>query len=161
MPNTLKSARRTRSKAELKVPKSLKEVAMHYVIRQDKSPYASQLKERENHFADMKATGERVLQTKIKEYRKVGRVLLVLGETFFRVMVTCTGETHYVPPESLKITSNPLRFSSWVQFQKFIVYHFLLVRRKKIKNKNTAYLFSSIKIFRQLFILNPLCYLKR
>ena len=60
---------------------------MHYVIRQDKSPYASQLKEYENHFADMKEKKERVSQTDIKMYLQVGRLLLVLAKPFWGVMV--------------------------------------------------------------------------
>ena len=95
VPNLLKPGRRTRSKAELKVPESLKKVAMHYVIRQDKSPYASQLKEYENHFADMKEKKERVSQTDIKMYLQVGRLLLVLAKPFWGVMVTWTGGIPY------------------------------------------------------------------
>ena len=100
MPNALKSGRRTRSKAELKVTELLKEVALHHIIRQHKSPYAPKLKEYENHFADMKEKRKKVSQTKIEEYLQVGRVLLVLAKTFYRVMVTWTGGTHYVPPET-------------------------------------------------------------
>lgn len=75
IPNKLKRIRQT---AIHQVPKSLKRISLHHVIRnRRRSPYARKLKKYDKLFARMKKKNKEVPDEKIKEYLKVVLILLM------------------------------------------------------------------------------------
>ena len=74
IPNKLKRIRQT---AIHQVPKSLKRISLHHVIRnRRRSPYARKLKKYDKLFARMKKKNKEVPDEKIKKYLKVVLILL-------------------------------------------------------------------------------------
>ena len=73
IPNQVKPTRPIASQEELKVPKSLRDIALHLVIRdEEKSPqFAKTLKKHEKYFARMKKKKKKVKETRVKEYLRV------------------------------------------------------------------------------------------
>ena len=72
IPNTLKPARATRSDADLKVTsEKVKSVSLHHVIRSSVCPYAQDLREYEQGFAEARKSGEKIGEGEVREYRKV------------------------------------------------------------------------------------------
>ena len=75
IPNKLKRIRQT---AIHQVPKSLKRISLHHVIRnRRRSPYARELKKYDKLFARMKKKKKEVPDERIKEYLKVVLILLM------------------------------------------------------------------------------------
>ena len=74
IPNKLKRIRQT---AIHQVPKSLKRISLHHVIRNHRrSPYARKLKKYDKLFARMKKKNKEVPDEKIRKYLKVVLILL-------------------------------------------------------------------------------------
>ena len=72
IPNTLKPARATRSDADLKITSvKVKSVSLHHVIRTSVCPYAQDLRECEEGFAEAKKSGEKIDEAEVVKYRKV------------------------------------------------------------------------------------------
>ena len=72
IPNQVKPPRPFASQEELRVPEILRTVALHHVIRDQKtSPYAKQLKRYENIFAEKKRRKTRVKDEMVQGYLKV------------------------------------------------------------------------------------------
>lgn len=72
IPNQVKPPRPFASQEELRVPEILRTVALHHVIRDQKtSPYAGQLKHYENIFAEAKRRKKRVKDEMVQVYLKV------------------------------------------------------------------------------------------
>lgn len=73
IPNKIQPTRPIASKGELRVPKKLRRIALHYVIRhKKKSPYyAEKLRRLERFFAAKKKKKEKVEEAKVEEYLEV------------------------------------------------------------------------------------------
>ena len=72
IPNTLKPARATRSDADLKITnEKLKSVSLHHVIRTSPCPYAKDLRECEDGFAEKEKIGQKIGKAEVADYRKV------------------------------------------------------------------------------------------
>ena len=71
IPNSIKPIRKTQNKADLKVPENLREVALHFVIRNEKSPKAEELKKLEGYFAAQRKKKPVVDPDKVSTYKKV------------------------------------------------------------------------------------------
>ena len=73
IPNKIQPTRPVASKQELRVPKALRRVALHYVIRdKKKSPYYSKkLRRLERFFAAQKKKKQKVEESKVEEYLAV------------------------------------------------------------------------------------------
>jgi len=79
IPNQIQPTRPIASEQELRVPKKLRRIALHYVIRDNKkSPYyAKKLRRLERIFAAQKKKKEKVEEAVVKEYLAV-RIQLCL-----------------------------------------------------------------------------------
>lgn len=74
VPNEVKSSRTIGSKEEMRVPKKLRCIALHHVIRRrkkEKSPFAEDLRKFEKMFAQKKKKKQVVDEATISEYREV------------------------------------------------------------------------------------------
>jgi len=72
IPNQIQSTRPIASKQELRVPKNLRRIALHYVIRNRKtSPYAEKLRRLESFFAAKKKKKKKVEEERVEEYLEV------------------------------------------------------------------------------------------
>ena len=73
IPNKLKPARITRSEDELKMSsEKIRSVSLHHLIRSGISPYAKELRNFEERFAEDKARGEPISEEDVDTYCKVG-----------------------------------------------------------------------------------------
>lgn len=66
----MKSSRTIGSKEEMRVPKKLRGIALHHVIRQGKSPFAKDLKKFKRMF-DKKKEEEQIVDDAVSKYRQV------------------------------------------------------------------------------------------
>ena len=72
IPNKLKPARITRSEDELKMSsEKIRSVSLHHLIRSGISPYAKELRNFEESFAEDKARGEPISEEDVDTYCKV------------------------------------------------------------------------------------------
>lgn len=72
IPNEVKSSRAIASKEEMRVPKRLRRVALHYVIRNKKrSPFAKRLVKLEKKFAKKKKKKKQVDDITVDNYQQV------------------------------------------------------------------------------------------
>lgn len=72
IPNQIRPTRPIASEEELRVPRNLRSIALHHVIRDKKtSPYAKQLRSLERHFAAKKKKKEKVEEMIVEEYLTV------------------------------------------------------------------------------------------
>ena len=72
IPNQVKPTRPIASQEELRVPDTLRGIALHHLIRDEEtSPFARKLKKFEKHFARMKKKKKTVKDSKVNQYLKV------------------------------------------------------------------------------------------
>ena len=72
IPNRIQPTRPIASEEELRVPRNLRSIALHHVIRNKKtSPYAKRLRSLERHFAERKKKKKKVDETIVEEYLTV------------------------------------------------------------------------------------------
>ena len=72
IPNQIQPTRPIASEEELRVPKNLRSIALHHVIRnKNTSPYAKHLRRLERHFAAKKKKKKKVEEATVEEYLEV------------------------------------------------------------------------------------------
>ena len=72
IPNRIQPTRPIASEEELRVPRNLRSIALHHVIRNKKtSPYAKRLRSLERRFAERKKKKKKVDETIVEEYLTV------------------------------------------------------------------------------------------
>ena len=72
IPNQIQPTRPIASEQELRIPKNLRRIALHYVIRDEEtSPYANKLRRLESLFAAKKKKKEKVEEVLVEEYLAV------------------------------------------------------------------------------------------
>ena len=74
IPNQIQPTRPIASEQELRIPRKLRRIALHYVIRDEEtSPYANRLRRLESLFAAKKKKKEKVEEALVEEYLAVRR----------------------------------------------------------------------------------------
>ena len=72
IPNQIQPTRPIASEQELRIPKNLRKIALHYVIRDaETSPYANKLRRLERRFAAKKKKKQKVEEVLVEEYLAV------------------------------------------------------------------------------------------